>query len=304
VPIRFRRVTAPHVLPQETTFLVSTHHSGRKEEDMADYLEFYHAQADAARAMELAATDSPFVITVQFIGGLSHAQQAAFTQAADRWAKVIVGDLPEVVIDGDVIDDVLILARGKVIDGVGKILGQAGPTHIRVGGPPCKGIMSFDTDDLDKMAEDGILVDVITHEMGHVLGLGTQWDGLVQDTGTADPRYTGRVAMVEYGHLTEGDPETVPVENEGGRGSRDSHWRDSTFANELMSSRIGGPGNPISRLTVASLIDLGYQVDLDAADPYELPGPPAGAALTAERMDLGGFERPVVSQVAPAEPVA
>jgi hypothetical protein len=272
---------------------------------MADYLEVYHARADAGRAFALTATDSPFVITVRFIGGLSHTQQDAFTKAADRWAKVIVGDLPEVVVDGDVIDDVLILAEGAPIDGEGKILGQAGPTHVRVGGPPCKGIMSFDTADLDKMERDGILVDVITHEMGHVLGYGTRWDGLVQDVGTDDPRFTGRVAMVEYGHLTGGDPQTVPVENEGGEGSRDSHWRDDLFGNELMSSRIAGQGNPISRLTVASLIDLGYQVDLDAADPYALPTAQAGvAAVKADRPEIGRVTRPETRQVAPAEPVA
>lgn len=45
------------------------------------------------------------------------------------------------------------------------------------------------------------------------------------------------------------------------------------LGNELMSPTIGGPGNPLSRLTAASLKDLGYQVDLDAAEPYELPDP-------------------------------
>ncbi len=38
-----------------------------------------------------------------------------------------------------------------------------------------------------------------------------------------------------------------------------------------MSPKIGGVGNPLSRLTVASLGDLGYQVDLDAAQDFELP---------------------------------
>ncbi|HEX7428961.1 MAG TPA: hypothetical protein VF328_19020 [Mycobacterium sp.] len=43
------------------------------------------------------------------------------------------------------------------------------------------------------------------------------------------------------------------------------------FRNELMSGFIAQPGNPLSRLTVASLGDLGYDVDLDAAEPYQLP---------------------------------
>jgi hypothetical protein len=38
-----------------------------------------------------------------------------------------------------------------------------------------------------------------------------------------------------------------------------------------MSGFISASGNPMSRVTVASLGDLGYAVDLDAAEPYELP---------------------------------
>ena len=39
----------------------------------------------------------------------------------------------------------------------------------------------FDTDDLDGMVKDGSIKEVILHEMGHVLGIGTFWNrnGLV-----------------------------------------------------------------------------------------------------------------------------
>jgi hypothetical protein len=263
---------------------------------MVDYLDAYVARADAVRAQELTGTTSPFTITVRFTGGLTRTQQDAFVAAADRWARVIVGDLPDVELDGEVIDDVLVLASGEDIDGEGNVLGMAGPTHIRVGGAPCRGVMRFDSADLAAMERDGILVDVITHEMGHVLGIGTLWEDLVDGDGGTDPRYTGRVAMIEYGRLTGSDPERVPVENEGGDGSRDSHWREGVFRNELMSSAIAGVHNPISRLTVASLIDLGYQVDLDAAEPFTFPVPVEGAALTVRRMD-GRVERPARQQV-------
>jgi hypothetical protein len=50
------------------------------------------------------------------------------------------------------------------------------------------------------------------------------------------------------------------------------HWREETFFNELMTGFLGSPPSPLSRLTVASLADLGYGVDFGAADPYSLPG--------------------------------
>ena len=247
----------------------------------------YLAVADARRAAAVAGTESPFRIEVRFLGGLTSRQRAAFATAADRWTSVIVGDLPEVRVDGETIDDVLILAQGTAIDGPGRVLGQAGPTHLRPAGAmigallPVKGAMSFDTADLAAMEDDGSLDDVITHEMGHVLGIGTLWarKGLLDGSGSDDPLFTGAGAVAEYAELAgafsvDGG---VPVENTGGPGTREGHWRESVFGAELMSGFIAAAGNPLSRVTAASLADLGYQVDLDAAEPYRLPV--AGALL-------------------------
>ncbi|WP_410612650.1 leishmanolysin-related zinc metalloendopeptidase [Amycolatopsis sp. lyj-109] len=254
----------------------------------------YHARADAGRARLLTGTTSPFTITVRFVGGLTQAQQDAFAAAADRWATVIVGDLPDVVLDGEPIDDVLIVAKGADIDGVGGILGQARITHVRPAGPepwallPARGEMTFDKADLAKMEATGILGDVITHEMGHVLGVGSLWGpkGLLVGKGTSDPAFTGPAAMAEYQKLRgAGEPLRVPVEDTGGPGTRDVHWRERTFGNELMTGFVGHAPNPLSRITAASLGDLGYQVDVDAADAYELPAdlarPAAGVAVHA-----------------------
>lgn len=169
----------------------------------------YHAVANPARAQELADVTSPFTIDVQFLGGLTDAQEQAFERAADRWARVIIGDLPTVILGGEVIDDLLILAQGVPIDGTGRILGQAGPTHVRSASAtvgallPVKGIMSFDTADLVRMEDDGTLLDVITHEMGHVLGVGTVWEdkGLLKDPRSPNPNFVGAAAMEELGAL-------------------------------------------------------------------------------------------------------
>lgn len=233
----------------------------------------------AARKLGTAAAASAYKIEVRFLGGLNTAQKNAFKAAADRWTKVIVGDLPSVQVDGEIIDDLLILAQGVAIDGPGQILGQAGPTHLRPGTAgaaaflPVKGIMSFDTADLAKMQADGTLRDVITHEMGHVLGIGTIWKlkGKIKGEGTANPRFSGSAAKTEFGKLKAGAAAEVPVENSGGAGTRDGHWRETVFRNELMSGFIAAPGNPLSRLTVASLKDLGYTVDLTKAEAYTLP---------------------------------
>jgi len=242
--------------------------------------ESYIASAKAsAKLVGTAAAVSAYKIEVRFLGGLTTGQKNAFKTAADRWTKVIVGDLPSVQVDGEVVDDLLILAQGVSIDGPGGILGQAGPTHVRPASAgtsaflPVKGIMSFDTADLAQMQSDGTLKDVITHEMGHVIGIGTIWalKGLLKGEGTANPRFTGKKAKIEFGKLKSKAAAEVPVENLGGPGTRDGHWRESVFKTELMSGFIAAPGNPLSRLTVASLKDMGYKVDLTKAETYKLP---------------------------------
>ncbi|MFJ7773847.1 leishmanolysin-related zinc metalloendopeptidase [Streptomyces yangpuensis] len=282
--------------------------------------ESYKAVASATRAADLAETTSPFQIEVRFIGGLSNSQKDVFAEAAERWARVIVGDLETAVIhdfSGEVVvDDILIDAEGVFLDGVFGVLGEAGPrifrpqTALAGAGLPAKAVMRFDKADLAQMEDDGSLLDVITHEMGHCLGItGLVWSafGLLKDwppiLPPGNPTFVGPGAMAEFGILRgEGQPLPVPVANVGGAGSAGSHWRETVFRNELMSPTIAAAGNPLSRLTAASLGDIGYEVDLDGAEPYELPDLMAiAAAGEAVSASPRGVVLPTVPSGIPSE---
>ena len=146
--------------------------------------------------------------------------------------------------------------------------------------------MSFDTADLDRMESDGTLEDVILHEMAHVLGFGTLWEsmGLIADSGSINPTFIGADAMAEYGRLTNRpDPAPVPVANTGGAGTRDGHWREAVFGDELLTGFLSGRTRPLSKVSIAAFEDMGYQVDRNAADPYNLPS----ARVVAELGLLG-----------------
>ncbi len=275
--------------------------------------EVYVVRADARRA-KLAKATAPFTITIVFVGGLNTAQKNAFKKAAQRWSQVIVGDLPDVVVGGQAIDDVLIEASGTPIDGPGGILGQAGPTHLRPASAgaaafiPAKGRMQFDTADLASMQANGTLNDVITHEMGHVLGIGTIWinKGLLAGTNGNNPTFTGTNAKKEYGTLKGTGPTAVPVENTGGAGTKNSHWRESVFSNELMTGFVAAAPNPMSRLTVASLKDLGYVVDLSKAEAYSLPNHlrmAESGLLVAAQADRGTM-LPTVPMILPPQSIS
>ena len=63
----------------------------------------------------------------------------------------------------------------------------------------------------------------------------------------------------------------VPLETTGGAGTVNAHWSEAVFDTELMTGFAESNSNmPLSRLTIAALADLGYQVDYGAADSYQL----------------------------------
>ena len=157
--------------------------------------------------------------------------------------------------------------------------------------------MHFDTADVANLENSGQFKSVILHEMGHVLGFGTIWDAgdlnLVAgptSSGGTDPHFIGSQALATFDQLggtsyTGGSK--VPVENTGGAGSLDSHWRESVFGNELMTSLLnGGVTNPLSVLTIASMGDEAYTVNYAAAEPYShlfsLRAAPAGPPILLE----------------------
>ena len=146
-----------------------------------------------------------------------------------------------------------------------------------VGLLPAIGQMRLDGADLTDLEANGLLVPVITHEMGHVLGIGTLWadQGLLADaslSGGSDPHFTGTHALDAFA-LAGGASYTgakVPVEDQGGPGTADAHWRESVFDNELMTGYVNFGTNLLSAVTIGSLWDNGYDIDLSKADAFTI----------------------------------
>ncbi len=240
--------------------------------------------------------DLEYDIDVVFIDdSLTPSQQAVFEDAAERWEEIITDDVPDVVVPGfGFVDDVAMDASAPFIDGPGGILGQAGPTVFREGSfLPARGIMQFDSADLQFLEDSGLLEDVILHEMAHVIGFGTIWQDLdlLTGAGGADPRFVGAEATDEYNDIFGVSESGVPVEADFGPGTALSHWDEDLFGNELMTGFIGIGDNPLSRITAASMGDLGYEVNVDAADVYAPPFigdpslEPVGRIVTMEDLE-------------------
>ncbi|WP_420441546.1 putative Ig domain-containing protein [Candidatus Palauibacter sp.] len=259
---------------------------------------------------------SPFEVTVVRTGGsfqielafatpVTRAQEAAFQRAAERWMAILAptelpdarfsrtvdcGEDPRFQRHVETIDDLMIVVAVGEIDGPHGVLGRAGPCWIRTATSlPVYGRIEMDAADLDQL-ETGDLEEVILHEMGHVLGIGIIWSHLdllrnpASETSTPDTHFTGPLAIAafdEAGGAGYGGAK-VPVENMGGSGSRNSHWRESVLVLELMTPFQNiGVGEPLSAITIESLADLGYEVDATWADPYELPSADMARAIEA-----------------------
>ncbi len=215
------------------------------------------------------------MISIEFSGAISQDQRQGFIRAAQRWDNVIETAFSPVFVDGEELNGLRIDASIESIDGEGGILGQAGPTVLMNGTElPVKGIMQFDESDVRRLESEGSFNDVIVHEMGHVIGLGTLWSrlNLVQASGTINPQFVGSSAMREFAALLNiEEKRPVPIANTGGSGTREGHWREMVFGDELMTGFLSGAERPLSRLSVASFEDMGYSVNYDAADDFRLP---------------------------------
>jgi hypothetical protein len=260
-----------------------------------------------------ATIQTAFTVDVRFFGrAIDPNIQAAFTKAAQRANALVVGDVPDfALVNYDValqcqvngvaplaetVGSVIIYASVDSIDGPGKVIGSAGPCAIRnTSKIPIVGTMKFDVADLTTIFNDGRLNDVIFHEMLHVLGFGTLWDplykNLIINKGTPSTAYigaTGIAGCIQSGGTGFKCSPTIPLENQGGVGTIDGHWRESVFTTELMTGIVSAPGvaNPLSLMTIGALTDLGYVTNTAVADTYVLTS--ASASLLAQIYTFSG----------------
>jgi hypothetical protein len=240
-------------------------------------------EADPRDALLQAQATEPFNIAIRYNKDVPIFLQSVVNAAKLRWESVISKGAVDFQLSYDAglclndtpfsgaIDDVQIIVAVAAIDGPGGVLANAGPCLIRsIPSPQDAGIpllsrIVFDRDDI----VNATIFNTALHEMGHTLGHGLTWNalGLIKNSGTARPLFAGRNAALEYRRL--GGRGLVPLEPR-----IEQHWDEAVLGNELMTPFIGSGTDLLSRVTIASLKDMGYSVNLFAADAYLLPRRP------------------------------
>ena len=218
---------------------------------------------------------SPYPIEIQVLTSGMQQYSEIFSRAAERWSRVIADTQPPANVDGEVIKGLRVVVQVGDFGFEDGIYAESRTRQRREHNAiPVLGEMKLDRQSLEELAPKGMILDVVSHEIGHLLGFGGRWFSLnlIEGESTDNPRFKGPNTMREYAKLMGyPDPIQIPIEGEGGTATTECHWRNSIFGNELMTGHIEAPGNPLSLLSIASLEDIGYQVNYSAAEPYSIP---------------------------------
>ena len=262
-----------------------------------------HVRFEASQESTSGTSGGNFNIELVFVNDndFTSSQKAVFRQAARHWMSIITEDLRDTDFSAnpynewdadlgtrirvnDTVDDLRIFVRAVSIDGSGDTVGKGGPFWVRGDTRlPILGKIYLDTADLQRIEEEGLLRTVILHEMGHVLGIGSLWEDLNLLRGSSNRYFTGPLAIQAFNNAggRNYNEAQIPTESDG------SHWRESVFGNELMTPTQSYDSNPLSAITIQSLADLGYRVDVSQADRYSLPAPIGGKLVGGQGRDWG-----------------
>ena len=220
-------------------------------------------------------------------------------EAKQRWERIIMedrwGPWPKSFLEHPLVevatavpngvDDLYVAVVVGNIDGSGSRYAEAGQTLMQTGGRIIAGSIKIDTNDiptiLDKNIFDWVrptrsfrqyfreftnlfaellrLKQLMLHELGHVLGIGTMWDAFVDGSS-----YIGTNGLKAWRDM--GCTGDLPLN------TRDTgHWNENCLAKELMTPTLKwNQDQHLSAITLGALEDQGWVVNHAEKDYFGL----------------------------------
>jgi Leishmanolysin len=253
-------------------------------------------------------------IDVRYISTFSPEQKFTIATAADKWTHALLTDLGNFRLSfahndcflgepavNELHHNVLLFLSREPVDGPHGTLAYTQVCSQSTRDLPIVSHIRIDAADIDSLEIRGLLASVVMHEMGHALGFNPQvWGrkGLVGG-GTADPYFTGLSARTEFVRSVPSYMgNAVPLDDSDLQGEQSSHWRWSVFGDELMvGALVPGYHYPLSSVTLGLFKDIGYDVDMNAAEPYPALSIMSGPPGTVRTMLDGDVVAPMVRRV-------
>lgn len=220
----------------------------------------------------------------------------AIYRATTRWQRVINETLPfrvsvtqieleqncgvQIMQDYMDVEDIVVFVSVVKRDGQGGLYGSAGWCILDTAKMPRVAVLMIDSEDITSLVATRTLESVVMHEMGHCLGIGTLWEirsvfgffvRQYVSPSTSNPPWFFLRPNAQLGESEVTGEEIGPypeIESEGSVGTTRSHWSKRRYGNELMTGYITGTNQPLSALSIRSLVDIGYKVDVAQADAF------------------------------------
>jgi hypothetical protein len=242
-----------------------------------------------------------FALELVMVDQGTASQNGIITQVAERYesmiglgssdlslssaAEVCAPGMPELA--SEPVDDIKVYVMIGPLDGAGNAVAMSGACYVRPGangwaGMPALGAIVLDEADVAQLEADGVLEAVVTREMARALGFSrTAWNahGFLQNPSLpeepdADTHMNAPLVVAAF-NAAGGEGYAgakVPLENGAMEGISDAYWRASVFGNEVMTPYVTGDSQPLSRITLEALYEVGYELDVTMADPFTLAG--------------------------------
>jgi len=211
-----------------------------------------------------------YQIDVRFVGAvvLTEVERDLFNQAARRWEEVVIGDLPELVVQrrepfqcdrvevselDQLVDDLIVYVELAPLDGPNNWIGWGAPCILRRNYLPAVSDIVIDIDDRNSLDYTLAL-----HELGHAVGFGEVWEelGLLKNAA----------------HPDRGNPLLEATE-------------DASLSSSAAGQNFGFPNGTLASENLAVGADLGVWSE----------GPDDGLYMSLLRFDLSrvGTEWPI-----------
>lgn len=253
-------------------------------------------------------------IDVRYLSPFTAEQKFTIGAAADKWTHALLTDMGSFRLSfarndcfigepavNELHHNVLLFLSAEAVDGPHGTLAYTQVCGESTRDLPIVSHIRIDSADIDSLEIKGLLGSVVLHEMGHALGFNPHvWGrkGLVSG-GTADPYFTGLSAQTEFVRSVPSYMgNAVPLDDTDQQGDKSSHWRWSVFGDELMvGALVSGYRYPLSSVTLGLFRDIGYDVDMNVAEPYPALSIVSGSPSAVRTMLDGDIVAPKIRRV-------
>jgi Bacterial pre-peptidase C-terminal domain len=224
-----------------------------------------------------ASDDRQFSIRLNYgtgLGSVSDSVRGAIAQAAKIWENVISYSS----FNGSHTLDVEVIGESNPDNWYAAATNKLGIPDKTNKWMPTTGRVRINTSYANTFNDNPeYLTAILTHEFAHVLGIGTLWENNGRNLidAKSDSYASDSYAGLAYGDLTGTfSPTAIPLSKDKDATGKSiyGHWSESVFGDELLTPEAEGAGVriPLSQVTIASLRDIGWNVNYGAAEAFLL----------------------------------